>query len=53
MQENGLKTTIRLTDADLQILKKLQSYTGLKNSQIIRAALRTMLRRIELRQDGS
>jgi hypothetical protein len=42
-----LKTTIRLTEADKKVLTKLQSLTGLRQSQIIRAALRTLLRRLE------
>jgi hypothetical protein len=42
-----LKTTIRLTEADKNVLAKLQSLTGLRQSQVIRAALRTLLRRLE------
>jgi hypothetical protein len=42
-----LKTTIRLTEGDKKVLAKLQSLTGLRQSQIIRAALRTLLRRLE------
>jgi ribbon-helix-helix CopG family protein len=41
------KTTIRLTEADRKILQRLNELTGLKQSQVIRAALRALLRRVE------
>lgn len=41
------KTTIRLTEADRKILERLAELTGLKQSQIIRASLRVLLRRVE------
>jgi len=41
------KTTIRLTEADRKILLRLTDLTGLKQSQVIRAALRALLRRVE------
>jgi len=41
------KTTIRLTEADRRVLQRLTELTGLKQSQVIRAALRTLLRRVE------
>jgi len=41
------KTTIRLTEADRKILERLTELTGLKQSQIIRASLRVLLRRVE------
>jgi Arc/MetJ-type ribon-helix-helix transcriptional regulator len=41
------KTTIRLTEADRTILQRLTDLTGLKQSQVIRAALRALLRRVE------
>ena len=41
------KTTIRLTEADRKILERLTELTGLKQSQVIRAALRVLLRRVE------
>jgi hypothetical protein len=42
-----LKTTVHFTEADKKVLAKLQSLTGLRQSQVIRAALRIMLRRVE------
>lgn len=42
------KTTIRLTQADRNILQRLTELTGLKQSQLIRASLRVLLRRVEL-----
>ena len=41
------KTTIRLTEADREVLQRLTDFTGLKQSQVIRAALRALLRRVE------
>jgi hypothetical protein len=41
------KTTIRLTQADRKILERLTELTGLKQSQLIRASLRVLLRRVE------
>ena len=41
------KTTIRLTDADRKILERLTELTGLKQSQLIRASLRVLLRNVE------
>jgi hypothetical protein len=41
------KTTIRLTEADRKVLQRLTSFTGLKQSQVIRVALRAWLRRVE------
>lgn len=41
------KTTIRLTEADRKILERLTELTGLKQSQLIRASLRALLRRVE------
>jgi predicted DNA-binding protein len=41
------KTTIRLTEADRKVLQRLSELTGLKQSQVIRAALRALLRRVE------
>jgi uncharacterized tellurite resistance protein B-like protein len=41
------KTTIRLTESDRKILQRLTDLTGLKQSQLIRAALRALLRRVE------
>jgi hypothetical protein len=41
------KTTIRLTEADRKILRRLTDLMGLKQSQVIRAALRVLLRRVE------
>ena len=41
------KTTIRLTQADRKILQRLTDLTGLKQSQVLRAALRVLLRRVE------
>ena len=46
-EDHGQKTTIRITEADRKILQKLRGYTGLKNAQLIRAGLRTLLRVIE------
>jgi hypothetical protein len=43
----SLKTTVHFTEADKKVLAKLQSLTGLRQSQLIRAALRTLLRRLE------
>jgi hypothetical protein len=40
-------TTIHLREDDEQILEELRQLTGLKNGQIIRSALRTLLRRIK------
>ena len=45
---NVEKTTIRLTQADRKILERLAELTGLKQSQLIRASLRVLLRRVEL-----
>jgi len=39
-----------LTEADLRVLQELQKMTGLKNSQITRAALRGMLRRLKAQE---
>jgi hypothetical protein len=44
---NLVKTTIRLTEVDRKILERLTELTGLKQSQVIRAALRVLLRRVE------
>jgi len=41
------KTTIRLTEADRKILERLTELTGLKQSQLIRASLRVLLRNVE------
>src|SRR5215469_17987045 len=41
------KTTIRLTAADRKILERLTELTGLKQSQLIRASLRVLLRNVE------
>ena len=41
------KTTIRLTGADRKILERLTELTGLKQSQLIRASLRVLLRNVE------
>ena len=41
------KTTIRLTEADRKVLLRLTELTGLKQSQVIRAALRALLRRVQ------
>jgi hypothetical protein len=41
------KTTIRLTEADRKVLQRLTDFTGLKQSQIIRVALRALLRHVE------
>jgi hypothetical protein len=40
-------TTIHLRDEDEAILDELKKLTGLKTGQIIRVALRTLLRRIK------
>ena len=45
--ENLEKTTIRLTGADRKILERLAELTGLKQSQLIRASLRVLLRSVE------
>jgi predicted DNA-binding protein len=48
VQSKSLKpTTIRFTEADEQVLEKLKGHTGLGVSQIVRAAVRSMLRDIE------
>jgi hypothetical protein len=49
VQSKSLKpTTIRFTEADEQVLEKLKGHTGLRAvSEIVRAALRNMLRDIE------
>lgn len=39
--------TIRFNADDLEILRKLEKLTGLRRTQIIRASLRTVLRKIE------
>jgi hypothetical protein len=41
------KTSIHFPEADRKLLAKLQSLTGLRQSQIIRAGLRALLREIE------
>jgi hypothetical protein len=47
-KENNVKvSTVRFTQADLQVLQKLESLTGLKRAQVIRVALRNLLRRVE------
>jgi hypothetical protein len=42
-----MKTSIYLTEADQALLAKLQSSTGLRTAQIIRAGLRALFREIE------
>ena len=39
-------TTIRLTASDQEILEKLKLSTGLRSAQIIRVALRRLLREL-------
>jgi hypothetical protein len=39
--------TVRFTAEDLEVLAKLEKFTGLRRSQIIRASLRSVLRKIE------
>jgi hypothetical protein len=47
-RDNNVKaTTLRFTNGDLEVLAKLEELTGLRRNQIIRAALRIMLRKIE------
>lgn len=50
--EHGGKTTIRLTEGDRKVLYRLTQLTGLKQSQVIRAALRVYLRRVERHVGG-
>ena len=40
-------TTIRFTEEDFEVLRKLEGHTGLKRTPAIRAAIRAMLRAIE------
>jgi hypothetical protein len=41
------KSTLYLTEADKTVLAKLLPLTGLRQSQIVRAGLRALLREIE------
>jgi hypothetical protein len=44
---------VHFTEADKKVLAKLQAMTGLRQSQVIRAALRTFLRGLEADHQGS
>jgi hypothetical protein len=43
------RTSLRLTEADEEILVELRQLTGLKTSQVYRAAIRALLRTYENR----
>ena len=47
LAKNVKATTIRLTPADLQVLRTLEQELGLKATQVIRVSIRRLLKAIQ------